>query len=88
MLKRIGMYTLGLAFSLCCAYIIWSNETAVYTLKTHGENIALYKNNSVKEIYYTVDTENLPQADIDLLDKGIILENPDDVWIYIEDYDG
>ena len=88
MFRRIAIIFIIIIFTACCCFIILSDNAAVYTLKEHNGKLALFKNKSLQETYDTVDVYSLPSADIETLKKGIVLNSPDDVWSYLEDYDG
>ena len=59
MLKKIGMVLLIIVFVLCSTFIIISNNTAIYTLKTNDNKLALYKNKRVIEVYDSVVFSNV-----------------------------
>ena len=62
------------------------NDTLV--LKQYGNNIALYKNEKLEEIYDDIDTRLLSDYDRYLLRKGIKIENYEHLKTILEDYDG
>lgn len=61
------------------------SETVQYEVKSYNGKIGIFKNNS---LVYTLDTYvfTLPESDKELLKRGIILTNIDDLKKLIEEY--
>lgn len=81
---------LALTFTVLLWYIILTDtkKENKYILKTYEDNIALFKNGKVEEIYDTVTIWELPDKDINLLNEGIKLKSKEQALQYVEDYDG
>lgn len=62
-------------------------EEDIYTLKSYKNTVALYKNDEILEIYSDIVLNTLPETDIFLLSKGIVIENYSEINRILEDYD-
>lgn len=59
-----------------------------WVLHSYGNNIALYNNEEIVEVYGTVSLDTLPQKDIKRLNEGIVFNTREEALSAIEDYDG
>ncbi len=59
-----------------------------YKLKSYKNTVALYKNDTIIEIYDSVVLNTLPPKDIQSFNKGICVSTPLEAELLLEDYDG
>ena len=99
MKKRTRIYLIAILISLLIALgvLIWAlfsvlknnevNKTK-WVLHSYGNNIALYNNEEIVEVYGSVSLDSLPKEDIKRLDEGVYFESREDALLALEDYDG
>lgn len=63
-------------------------ENTKWVLHSYGNNIALYNNDEIVEVYGSVALDTLPIEDKNRLDRGIVFKTREDALTAIEDYDG
>ncbi len=59
-----------------------------WILQSYGNNVALFKGESVVEVYGTIVLDTLPDEDQRLLESGISFLTEQEAKTAIEDYDG
>lgn len=60
-----------------------------YLIKSYKNTVALYKNGEIIETYDgSIVLNSLPESDIKKFNNGIEIENYEDVYKMLEDYDG
>ncbi len=59
-----------------------------WVLHSYGNNIALYNNDEIIEVYGSVTLDTLPLKDRERLQNGIIFKTREEALSAIEDYDG
>ncbi len=59
-----------------------------WVLHSYGNNIALYNNDEIVEVYGSVALDTLPLEDRNRLDNGIVFNTREEALTAIEDYDG
>lgn len=57
-------------------------------LSIYEENVALYVDGVVTEVYPEIVLDTLPKQDVDQLKFGIAFDNIEDARLAIQDYDG
>lgn len=64
------------------------SEPETWILHSYGNNVALYKNKEIVEVFGAIMLDTLPDEDKRLLDNGIAFPNKEEALNAIEDYDG
>ncbi len=59
-----------------------------WVLHSYGNNVALYKDEEIIEVYGGIMLDTLPDEDKKLLDNGIVFSSREEAVNAIEDYDG
>lgn len=95
--KKTIIAICSVIISICLAAIIIAVSLAAKTkieeptrwvLHSYGNNVALYKGESIIEVYGSISLDTLPEADRRLLDNGISFLTREEAVSAIEDYDG
>ena len=60
----------------------------VWVLHSYGNNVALYSDGEIIEVYGSIAINTLPEADKRLLQNGIAFHSREEAQNAIEDYDG
>ncbi len=63
-------------------------ESQPYVLKIYNNNVAVYKNDKIIEIFDTVNYSALPEYDRNQLKKGMSFDSIEEIYSVIEDFDG
>ncbi len=92
-----AIYIAILVCAVCLAAVIITisygvktekQEPTEWVLASYGDNVALYNENEVVEVYGSISLENLPIADRERIKKGIVFPSKSEAELAIEDYDG
>ncbi len=92
-----GIYIAILVCAVCLSAIIITisyvlktekQEPTEWVLASYGDNVALYNENEVVEVYGSISLENLPVADRERIKKGIVFPSKSEAELAVEDYDG
>lgn len=59
-----------------------------WILHSYGNNVALYRDDEIIEVYGSIMLDTLPEEDKKLLDNGIHFTTREEAVTAIEDYDG
>lgn len=95
--KFVKLSIITIALTLCIAAIIVTfgfvaksskNESDLWVLHSYGNNVALYKNEQVVEVYSGILLDTLPEEDKRQLDNGLLFHSKEEALTAIEDYDG
>ena len=65
-----------------------TTKSTRWVLHSYGNNIALYNDDEIVEVYGSVALDTLPVSDRKRLDSGIIFNTREEALTAIEDYDG
>ena len=65
-----------------------TEQNAKWVLHSYGNNIALYNNDEIVEVYGSVAIDTLPIEDRNRLNNGIVFRTREEALTAIEDYDG
>ena len=96
-IKRRNICIIAVVLSLCISVLIVTASFAVKAgkeadkdcyLGLYENNVALYLEGRVYEVYPDIIVDNLPKQDIDQLKKGIAFSTAEEAQNAIEDYDG
>ena len=79
-----------IAIILTCGFTMRQNTDTdgIWVLHSYGNNVALYKNDQIIEIYGQIALDTRPKADKLLLDNGRAFRTREEAVSAIEDYDG
>ena len=99
MKKRTRIYLIAILISLFIALglliatlvsLLRSNDVKQtrWVLHSYGNNIALYNNEQIVEVYGSVSLDTLPQRDVNKLNEGIFFNTREEALSAVEDYDG
>ena len=92
-----SIYIVILVCAICLSAIIITfsfsikiekEEPNEWVLASYGDNVALYNQNEVVEVYGSISLENLPVADRERIKRGIIFDSKSEAELAVEDYDG
>ena len=95
--KSLQLEFLIIALTFAISAIIISSSFAVrdskqnksdWVLHSYGNNVALYKDDEIIEIYNTVYLDTLPKADRKQFENGILFHTKKEALMALEDYDG
>lgn len=98
-MKKTKIYLIAILISLLIALglliatlvsLLKATETkeTKWVLHSYGNNIALYNNEQIVEVYGSVSLDTLPQRDVNKLNEGIFFNTREEALSAIEDYDG
>lgn len=80
----IGALIISLSYILKSA----AQPETRWVLSSYGNNVALYNENEVVEVYGSISIENLPVGDRERLKRGIVFRSREEARTAVEDYDG
>ena len=93
--KSLVAILIALLIALCILiatlFLILKQNTVKNTkwvLHSYGNNIALYSDNEIVEVYGSVAIDTLPLKDRERLNSGIVFNTREEALIAVEDYDG
>lgn len=87
----IALVTLSVASVLVTLGVVIKNKKEhpeSWVLHSYGNNVALYKDEEIIEVYGGIMLDTLPDEDKKLLDNGIVFSSREEAVSAIEDYDG
>lgn len=92
-----SIYAVILVCAICLSAIIITlsyvlkaekEEPTEWVLASYGDNVALYNQNEIVEVYGSISLENLPVADRERIKRGIVFDSKSEAELAVEDYDG
>ncbi len=87
----IALVTLSVASVFVTLGFVIKNKKEhpeAWVLHSYGNNVALYKDEEIIEVYGGIMLDTLPDEDKKLLDNGIVFSSREEAVNAIEDYDG